>query len=320
MTALDQPAWLSVVIPTHCGEQWLSDALDSLAAQPIRDFECVVVDSSPDSGVRDLVATYADRLRIYFYVRPDLEHWRAKTNFGFEVASAPFVSVLHQDDYWLPTRAGLLRNWLAAAPNAVMHLHPSFIVDGKGRQLGTWRCPLPSNGMPAPNNIILERLLVQNFISVPAPVVRREAFLAVGGLDERLLYAGEWDLYLKLARSGSVVYHAETLSCFRIHTQSLRMPASNGIVHFEQQMRQVLQSHLDAVPMERLSDLLPRALTSIEVNTALAEAHNGDITGVLRAMAAIMRLGPKRAMQYLRDSRLVDRLLPRLRARMAGAL
>lgn len=320
MTAKDRQPWLSVVMPVHCGERWLGATLESLARQPIRDFECIVIDSSPDSGTRDLVASYAEWLHLRIYVRPDLEHWRSKTNFGFSVANAPYVSMLHQDDYWLPGRTPLLRDWLAAAPQAVMHLHPSYIVDAKGRQLGLWRCPLPSDGMPAPSEVVLERLLVQNFISVPAPVILRDAFLRVGGLDEALWYTGDWDLYLKLARCGHVIYHAEPLSCFRIHGQSLTVTGSRGMHHFEEQMRHVLRNHLDAIPLERLSEVLPRALASIEINKALAAANNGELSSVLRAFGTLMRLGPRGAHDYLRDSRLMDRMLPRLRARLSGAM
>jgi hypothetical protein len=307
-------------MPTHCGEKWLGDTLDSLVAQSVRGFECIVIDSSPDSGTRDLLATYADRLDLEIHIRPDLDNWRSKTNYGFRVARAPVVSMLHQDDYWLPGRTALLHDWLAAQPQAVMHLHPSFIIDGKGRRLGTWRCPLPHDGAPVPAGMLLERLLVQNFISVPTPAIRRDAYLSVGGLDEALWYTGDWDLYLKLARSGDVVYHAEPLSCFRIHGQSLTVTGSRGALDFEGQMRQVLNAHVAALPEGRREAVLPTAHASITVNAALAAANNGQVSAVFRALAAILQLGPLRAMRYLRDSRLVDRVVPRLRARLVGGL
>jgi glycosyltransferase involved in cell wall biosynthesis len=137
-------AWLSVVIPVHDGERWLSDALQSLVAQEQSDtIDCVVVDSSPGEGTAALVSSYRDRLRIRIFRRPDLEHWRSKTNFGFEQALATHVSMLHQDDFWLPGKASVMRAWMKAEPHAVMYLHPSIVVDERGKALGTWTCPLP---------------------------------------------------------------------------------------------------------------------------------------------------------------------------------
>ncbi len=308
-------------MPTHRGERWIGDTLESLSTQSERGFECVVIDSSPDSGTRDLIARYAEAphgLDLKFHIRPDLEHWRSKTNFGFQVARAPFVSMLHQDDFWLPDRAAHLRRWLQERPDAVMHLHPSHIVDANSKRLGTWRAPLPTG--PVPSDLLIERLLVQNFISVPAQAIRRDAYLAVGGLDESLWYTGDWDLYLKLARAGQFVYHPDVLSCFRIHGQSLTVSGSKSADDFAQQLRGVLAAHEDAVRPERRQAVLRRARASNQVNVALAAANQGDWQDAARAVGAVLQLGPRDAAAYLRDSRIVERVWPRLKARLAKTL
>ena len=67
---------------------------------------------------------------------------------------------------------------------------------------------------------MVERLLVQNFIAIPAPLFRRDQALSVGGLDARLWYAADWDFWLKLAAMGPTVYSPRPLAGFRIHSQS----------------------------------------------------------------------------------------------------
>lgn len=311
---------LSVIIPVHDGERWLGQTLDSLVAQDDRDFECVIVDSSSAEGTAALVRSYVGRLDLRIFSRPDLAHWRAKTNFGVGQARSAHISMLHQDDFWLAGRAACARRWIEGSPGAAMHLHPSRIVDGLGRSLGTWRCPLPSGKGPVPRELLVERLLVQNFIAVPSPIIRRDAFLAVGGIDETLWYTGDWDLYLKLARMGDVVYHRPVLSAFRVHGQSMTATGSRGLADFEAQMRRVLDAHIVALPPGRRGRVLPRARSSIGVNSGLAAASNGAVSGLLRAALAVLALGPLGFYAYLRDSRLLDRVLPRLRARLAGGL
>src|SRR5271165_1506676 len=97
----ETPPWLSVVMPTHQGERWLGATLDSLVQQSEPGFECIVIDSSPDEATLALARSYADRLAMRFFKRPDLGHWRSKTNFGFAEARADHVCMLHQDDCWL---------------------------------------------------------------------------------------------------------------------------------------------------------------------------------------------------------------------------
>src|SRR5262249_923905 len=147
------------------------------------------------------------RLSMRFFKRPDLGHWRSKTNFGFGEARAAHVCMLHQDDFWLPGRAAAVRQWTQAAPQIAVHLHPAQFVDADRRRLGLWTWPLPADGAPIDRELLLARLLVQNFVSVPTPTIRRDVFLAVGGIDETLWYTGDWDLYLKLAAAGPFAYH-----------------------------------------------------------------------------------------------------------------
>jgi len=95
-----------------------------------------------------------------------------------------------------------------------MHLHPCYIIDDAARRLGLWRCPLPAGESPVPAQMLIERLLVQNFIGIPAPTIRCDAFLSVQGLDDALWYTADWDLYLRLAAIGSVILPLEPVSVF----------------------------------------------------------------------------------------------------------
>jgi hypothetical protein len=54
------------------------------------------------------------------------------------------------------------------------------------------------------------------------------------------------------------------------------------------------------------------------VNVALAAAGNGRPVQLLTAVARVLALGPRQSMQYFRYSRIIERLYPRLRARLAG--
>src|ERR1035438_6119918 len=76
------------------------------------------------------------------------------------------------------------RRWLVSWPRA---------IDQDGRKLGVWRCPLPAN-IELSSNLVMDRLLVQNFIAAPAPVFRRDTWLSCGGLDEKLWYTADWDI------------------------------------------------------------------------------------------------------------------------------
>ena len=311
--------WLSVVIPTHHGEKWLSATLDSLVVQTCSGFECILVDSSATAATLDVAERYRTRLPLRIEHRPDIKDWQGKTNFGAEIAAAAHVCMLHQDDLWDERRGERVQAWLAADPDVAMHLHPCWIVNERANRLGLWRCPLPAVRL-LPGDVRLERLLVQNFIAICAPVIRRDLFLAVGGLDRTLWYTADWDLYLKLFREGPIHYHPEALASYRVHADALTIRGSRDAADFEAQLTQVLDRHWLNEPRKGLQRLRSRAEASIAINVALARALHGGKSKLLATAIKVLRLGPLGLAALLRDTRLVERLLPRARLYVRGRL
>ena len=307
--------WLSVVIPSHGDAHWLVFALDSLVAQTRTGFECILVDSSPNDDIAILAERYRDRLPLRVERRPDLVGWQRKTIHGVGLARANHVSMLHPDDLWEPLRADAVKRWLTERPNDVMHLHPSWIVDERGDRLGLLRCPFPPD-TDLSRQFVLERLIVQNFISVCAPVIRRDAFLRAG-IDPNLWYSGDWDFYLKLAALGSVRYHAEPLACYRIHGGAMTITGSRDAESFRAQLRAVLDAHIDEIDASRRPIILSRARASMALNVALAAALHGRRAALVVAFWSMLRLGPFGLGPFLRDTRLLERVLPRLRSRIS---
>lgn len=308
--------WLTVIMPSYCGERWIGASLRSLVEERPEGVEVLVIDSSPTSATRDMARDYSDRLRLRVVERCDLPTWQSKTNFGVEMAESTHICWIGVDDVWLPGRVAAVRAWVEMARDAPLHLAPSAVIDKSGRKLGVWRCPLSAKG-ELRSNEVTERLLVQNFIAAPAPVFRRDAWLDCGGLDENLWYTADWDIWLKLAALGSVHYHDIVTVGFRIHGGSLTVAGSRDPADFAQQMRIVLDRHLDRLGGGS-NGVARAARASIAVNTALASASAGDFGGLLRAAGEVLRLGPIGIRRYFRDSRIVERVAPRVRAKLAG--
>ena len=305
-----------MIIPSYRGEQWIDAALTSLVAEGAEGIEVLLIDSSPTSATLDIARRYSNRLPMQIFERCDLSSWQAKTNIGVELARSSHVCWLGVDDLWLPGRAEAAKAWIDAHPDAPLHLAPSAIIDKDGRNLGVWRSPLPAD-RELSSTLVTERLLVQNFIAAPAPVFRRDAWLSCGGLDETLWYTADWDIWLKLVATGSVYYHSPITVGFRIHDGSLTSSGSRDADNFANQMQIVLARHISRHP-GLSTQTEPVARASIAVNVALASASAGDPSGLWRAAAKILRLGPAGIRRYLRDSRIAERVAPRVRAKFAG--
>lgn len=310
--------WLSVIMPVHDGGMWLTETLASVHAQDAPGIEVILLDSSDGDACERIAASFSGKVDLQYQRRTDLKSWTVKTNAGVMSARARHVAMLHQDDVWLPGRAAALKRAILITPEAVLTLFPTQIIDAAGARLGSWRCPLPARRDLSAGQVA-ERLLIQNFVAVPAPLIRRDAWLAAGGMDEALWYTGDWDLYLKLARQGIVRYEPVETTAFRIHPNSLTVSGSRDRSAFVEQMVQVVDRHIDLIPPARRESVLRCASASVRVNDSLAAAARGERGALGEGLRALLRLNPIEMLRYWYNARLGERVLPRVRAKFAGS-
>ena len=169
---MTQP-WLSVVMPVFNGANYLDHALQSILSQRDDGVEVIAVEGGSTDNTVDILNSYRGRLHLKLFTSELCESWVAKTNHGLANARGDYVCFLHHDDLWSEDRLRVLRLLVEQAPDATMFLHPSWFIDPEGMRVGVWRCPL-SHGLELEPEFVVERLLIQNFISIPALDCSRE--------------------------------------------------------------------------------------------------------------------------------------------------
>ncbi|MGK2911967.1 MAG: glycosyltransferase family 2 protein [Sphingobium sp.] len=311
--------WLTAIVPVHDGAQHLRATLAAAAAERPDGVEFLLYDSSDDNGACRLLAKeFADRLNLRYVATPECKPWTSKTNRGAAEALAPHLVMLHQDDLWLPGHIAALRTAIERAPDAVMSIASSHFVDDQGCAIGRWRLPFRA-GLHR-GSAIAATLIVQNTIAIPSPAIRRDAWLAVSGMDESLWYTADWDLYLKLSQYGDVDVRPATTTAFRLHRGSLTMTGSRKQSEFSAQQEIVLERHLPKLQPKSRIRQEPLARASIAVNCALAARAAQQTGPSVRALSQLFCLGPIGIGRFLAATRLIDRILPRLRLSFKGAL
>ena len=311
--------WLSVIIPTYNGEQFLAKALASIAEQGDRDIECIVVDDGSTDSTIQIVNTFAGKIPI---VRRDIQrtgNWAANSNLALANATGEYACFLHQDDFWLANRLQTMRGLVSQYPDAELLLSPAIFVDRQGNPVGRWQCPLPNRPGPIDSNLFKQRLLIQNFIAIPSPVFKRKTALMHGGLDDSLWYTADWDFWLKLA-GHKTIYSPHPMAAFRIHSHSQTVQRSFDTAGFQKQMESVLSKHFTypatgGTSQERIKRV---ALFSIQINAALAARIHGAKIALPGLLASFIKLGPVGWRIFLRDSRILERISARLRASISS--
>jgi glycosyltransferase involved in cell wall biosynthesis len=303
---------LSVVIPTYDGSAFLASALESVAEQYEPGLEVVIVDDGSHDGTLEIARSFGARMPVEIHELPHSGNWVGSTNRAIGAARGEWVTCLHQDDLWLPGRLAALKRAVAAVPSAVLIFHSSRFIDSRGRNLGTWRAPLPPFPRVLHESEILPRLLVQNFISMPSPMFRRSAAIGVGGMDESLWYTADWDFWLKLVHSGAVSYIARPLTAFRVHRQSQTIQRGHA-QEIRDQLEKVFDRHWSTWDADPLLKTRVRQLAelSTELNVLLAGRWEGLAQRLGRFLKLGFRVPPAGWLDFFRDTRIGERLLCR---------
>jgi hypothetical protein len=307
--------FISVVMPVFNGENYIAEALQSLASQPGSDsLHLIAVDDGSTDGTVGILEAWSSRLSVEIVRRPHLGNWVSQTNHGLGLANGEYVCFLHHDDAWMPGRLSVIRDAVAAHPEADMFIGPIEFVDLKGGRLGRCSCPLPAGRLLQPADWF-PPLLVQNFVPMHVPVVRRE-LMASAAFDESLRFATDWKFWLGLAgRATSVVLPVPTVQ-FRVHGASQTIDCARDLPNYRDQLESVLREMLPLLEKltpepERWADV---ARYSVEVNVMLAALADGNRALLPSVVWQGVRLGIPAVWRYLHYSRVIERSLARVRA------
>ncbi len=106
---------ISCIIPVHNGENYLTEAIQSVLDQTVAVYEIIVVDDGSTDGTADLLATFAPPVRVVRH--PRAQGPAAARNRGIEEARGDFVTFLDHDDLWVPHKLESQLNGFRADPD-----------------------------------------------------------------------------------------------------------------------------------------------------------------------------------------------------------
>lgn len=213
---------LTIVMPCLNAAGTIERSLDSVRAQARGYVEVVVVDGGSTDGTLDILRARPDTRWVS---EPD-DGLSDAFNKGAQLARGQILGWLNADDAYLPGALDRVVTAFAADPAAEWVVGQCRIVDEAGREI--------RRSITAYKNALLARYshrlhLTQNFVPAPSTFFRRDAFLAVGGMDVGLRYSMDYDLYLRLGRRSRPVVLAIPLAAFTMAEGTLSMTG------FEQQ-------------------------------------------------------------------------------------
>ena len=188
---------VSVIIVTHdrC-EEFLARALDSVLSQDHPPKKIVVVDSGTDEH-RIKTKEYLEGLDAHeidirlagdkIMLAPEAR------NLGASLCTGDYLAFLDDDDEWFPEK---LSSQLTAADDLPAVIYSPYIEENGGK-------PTEFRWAPATYPEILGRNLIG---ATSFPLIRSDVFRGMDGFDPGFEANQEWDLWIRVLRTGSCVY------------------------------------------------------------------------------------------------------------------
>ncbi len=214
---------VSVVVPIYNAARYLESALRSVLQQSFADFELIAVDdgsTDPSRTILERLAAEDPRVRVVS--RPNTGIVGA-LNDGLALARGEFVARMDADDLCFPQRFAVQVDHLRRHPECVCVGSAFLYIDAEGY------C-LKEVPRPRTHAEIEAELLQGNGGSLihPTAMFRRNAVDQVGRYREKAQWIEDLDLYLRLARVGTLANLPDVLLQYRLHEKSVNFTRNQG--------------------------------------------------------------------------------------------
>ena len=214
---------VSVLIDTYNSGEFIEQAIESVLAQnfPPEQMEVLVVDDGSTDDTAERVRKYSDRIQ---YLHKSNGGQASAFNYGLKRARGEIVAFLDGDDYWLPGKLRRIVDEFRKSPEAGM-VYDNFVkYDSPSGQFREGGIPGSSGFIPATANGLLHFEMGHPTSTL---AFRSSALQRLLPVPERLVVQADGHLFACVLFVAPVVYIAEPLTIFRVHTGNLWNWAGN---------------------------------------------------------------------------------------------
>lgn len=175
----------SIIVPVFNGERYLADAIESVLAQADSDFELLIWDDGSTDQSFQIATSYAQRdPRVRAFTSAHCGH-AAALNAATAQTSGHYMGWVDSDDLLAPTALADTTLILDSHPAVGLVYTDYTVIDEQNRERKYGgRCLIPYS----------KEKLLESFMTFHFRLFRRRVFEQVGGVDESLECAVDYDL------------------------------------------------------------------------------------------------------------------------------
>jgi glycosyltransferase involved in cell wall biosynthesis len=219
---------VTIVTPSDNQGEFIRSTIESVLSQNYPKLEYIVMDGGSTDATASIVAEYGSRLTW----SSERDRGQAHAiNKGFEKARGEIVAWLNSDDLYLPGAIACAVEAFERLPRAAAIYGEGYLIDRQGKH---------QRRFPVEQFNLWRLSYLTDYVLQQSTFFRKSAVQAIGGLDESLHYALDWDLLIRLGQRFGLQYVPE---CFGILREYPHAKTFSGGLDRVWEIRRVLERH-----------------------------------------------------------------------------
>lgn len=225
---------VSVIVPNYQHERFLEQRLKSIQNQNFKDFELILLDdASQDKSPQILEAFHQEWANSQLLINTEnsgspFKQW----NKGVEMSKGEYLWIAESDDYCQANLLESLVSLMDRNPNLGIAYGHSMMVNEEGVEINSyaenlefifksqaWREDFIISGKQACQDWLFHHNPIPNASGI---LMRKSAYLEVGGADPKFRLNGDWELYARILLKYDLGFINEELNFFRVHKKTQR--------------------------------------------------------------------------------------------------
>jgi glycosyltransferase involved in cell wall biosynthesis len=202
---------ISVIIPTYNSVNYIENALNSVFSQDEPVEEVIVIDDGSSDDTLKILRKYPVKIITQSNQGP-----AAARNTGILSAKGDWIAFLDSDDTWIQGKVKKIKETINQFPNVSILASDEFE--------GTLNGPMTYKALHRyfdKEKNLFSQLYRGCFLSTSTMIIKRKLLLEVNGMDINLPSAQDYDLWLRLARIGTLHFIPYPLSNYIVRSGSV---------------------------------------------------------------------------------------------------
>jgi len=213
---IDKPL-VSVVVPSYNHEDYIEECILAIVNQTYKNIELIVIDDGSTDHSREILERLQQQYGFTLICQEN--QGVSKTmNRAISLSGGKYITGSASDDVMMPDKIEKQVGFMEENPAYDLIFGKVHLIDEKSKIIPGKVIHKP---FPDPVKEIPFELLIDNDI-IPAPsmMFRKSAWEKCGGYNENTILE-DFDLWLKIAYTGKIVYVNDYFACYRWHGKNV---------------------------------------------------------------------------------------------------